>query len=64
MNDDRIGMFFESQGYAWVTRNVTHTMGMFSYDHIFVRGMGVWTKNPVCGVADARGRAITGRCGR
>ena len=55
LNDDRMGTIFESRGYAWVTRGVPRTVGIFSYDHIFARGLGGSPGEPASGVADARG---------
>ena len=34
-----IGRHFEQKGYAWPTRRVGKTITVFSWDHIFVRGL-------------------------
>jgi len=34
-----IGKYFEQQGLAWPTREVGKTISIFSWDHIFVRGL-------------------------
>ena len=34
-----IGRYFEQQGLDWPTRDVGRTMSIFSWDHIFVRGL-------------------------
>jgi endonuclease/exonuclease/phosphatase family metal-dependent hydrolase len=34
-----IGRYFEQQGLAWPTRDVGKTISIFSWDHIFVRGL-------------------------
>ena len=36
-----IGEYFERNGYAWPTRDVGHTITVFSWDHIFARGLGM-----------------------
>jgi len=36
-----IGEYFERNGYAWPTRDVGHTINVFSWDHIFSRGLGM-----------------------
>jgi endonuclease/exonuclease/phosphatase family metal-dependent hydrolase len=34
-----IGRYFEQQGLAWPTRDVGKTITIFSWDHIFIRGL-------------------------
>jgi len=34
-----IGEYFEQQGFSWPTRDVGKTITVFSWDHIFVRGL-------------------------
>jgi endonuclease/exonuclease/phosphatase (EEP) superfamily protein YafD len=38
-NSYGIGIFLEHRGYRWLTRNVTPTISVFTWDHIFVRGL-------------------------
>jgi endonuclease/exonuclease/phosphatase family metal-dependent hydrolase len=38
-NSKGIGRYFEQMGYAWPTRRVGRTISIFSWDHIFVRGL-------------------------
>jgi endonuclease/exonuclease/phosphatase family metal-dependent hydrolase len=40
-NSKAIGNYFEQKGYVWPTRNVGHTITVFSWDHIFARGLGL-----------------------
>lgn len=40
-NSKGIGKYFERRGYAWPTRHVGKTISVFSWDHIFVRGLEV-----------------------
>jgi endonuclease/exonuclease/phosphatase family metal-dependent hydrolase len=39
-NSKEIGKYFEKKGYAWPTKSVGKTISFFSWDHIFVRGLG------------------------
>jgi endonuclease/exonuclease/phosphatase (EEP) superfamily protein YafD len=36
-----IGEYFKRKGYSWPTRDVGHTITVFSWDHIFARGVGL-----------------------
>lgn len=38
-NSKGIGNYLEQKGYSWPTRNVGHTITIFSWDHIFARGL-------------------------
>ena len=38
-NSQALGPVFEAQGYRWATRRVGPSVAMFSWDHIFARGM-------------------------
>jgi endonuclease/exonuclease/phosphatase family metal-dependent hydrolase len=38
-NSKGIGKYFEQRGYAWPTERVGKTITLFSWDHIFVRGL-------------------------
>jgi endonuclease/exonuclease/phosphatase family metal-dependent hydrolase len=40
-NSKGIGNYLEQKGYSWPTRNVGHTITIFSWDHIFARGLGL-----------------------
>jgi endonuclease/exonuclease/phosphatase family metal-dependent hydrolase len=37
-NSHGVGRRIAARRFAWLTRNVGHTIGPFSYDHVFVRG--------------------------
>jgi endonuclease/exonuclease/phosphatase family metal-dependent hydrolase len=39
-NSKGIGNYFEQKGFTWPTRDVGHTISIFSWDHIFARGLG------------------------
>jgi endonuclease/exonuclease/phosphatase (EEP) superfamily protein YafD len=41
INSRGIVKYFEQQGFAWPTKNVGKTITIFSWDHIFVRGLAV-----------------------
>jgi endonuclease/exonuclease/phosphatase family metal-dependent hydrolase len=36
-----VGPLFESGGFTWLTRRVGHTISVFSWDHVFARGLRV-----------------------
>jgi endonuclease/exonuclease/phosphatase family metal-dependent hydrolase len=38
-NSKGIGKYFQQKGYAWPTERVGKTIALFSWDHIFVRGL-------------------------
>jgi endonuclease/exonuclease/phosphatase (EEP) superfamily protein YafD len=40
-NSRGIGNYFERQGFAWPTRRVGKTISLFSWDHIFAKGLAV-----------------------
>jgi endonuclease/exonuclease/phosphatase family metal-dependent hydrolase len=42
-NSHAVGKRFEKAGYRWVTKSVGHTVGPFSFDHVFVRGLAAAT---------------------
>jgi endonuclease/exonuclease/phosphatase family metal-dependent hydrolase len=54
-NSRWIGQYFERQGFAWPTKNVGKTITIFSWDHIFVRGLGVPSTGPAGKVRDVEG---------
>ena len=51
-----IGEYFEQKGYTWPTRDVGHTINVFSWDHIFARGLAAVPVPAYAGqVKDVRG---------
>jgi endonuclease/exonuclease/phosphatase (EEP) superfamily protein YafD len=38
-NSHGIGDVFLDRGYVWATRSVGKTVGLFSFDHVFLRGL-------------------------
>ena len=50
-----IGNYFEQQGFAWPTKKVGKTITIFSWDHIFVRGLTVPATAPAGKVRRVRG---------
>jgi endonuclease/exonuclease/phosphatase (EEP) superfamily protein YafD len=50
-----IGKYLERQGLAWPTKKVGKTISIFSWDHIFARGLGVPTIAPAGKVRDVQG---------
>jgi endonuclease/exonuclease/phosphatase family metal-dependent hydrolase len=38
-NSHGLGKLFVERGYVWATQSVGKTVGMFSFDHVFVRGL-------------------------
>ncbi len=50
-----IGEYFEQQGFSWPTRNVGKTITVFSWDHIFVRGLPPARQTAAGKVVDVRG---------
>ena len=50
-----IGQYFEQQGFSWPTRNVGKTITVFSWDHIFVRGLPPARPTAAGKVVDVRG---------
>jgi endonuclease/exonuclease/phosphatase family metal-dependent hydrolase len=50
-----IGKYFEQQGFAWPTKKVGDTITIFSWDHIFVRGLAVPVSAPAGKVRQVRG---------
>ena len=50
-----IGEYFEQQGFSWPTRDVGKTITVFSWDHIFVRGMPLARPTAAGKVLDVRG---------
>jgi endonuclease/exonuclease/phosphatase family metal-dependent hydrolase len=40
-NRNQVGPLFTRAGYTWLTERVGHTISVFSWDHIFVRGLAL-----------------------
>jgi endonuclease/exonuclease/phosphatase family metal-dependent hydrolase len=40
LNNKGLGKLFRAAGYLWPTEHVGSTTRIFSYDHVFVRGLG------------------------
>jgi endonuclease/exonuclease/phosphatase (EEP) superfamily protein YafD len=38
-NSHSVGKVFEAAGFSWPTKDVGTTVGLFSYDHVFSRGL-------------------------
>ena len=55
-NSGGIGERLEAAGYAWPTRKIGHSIGPFSYDHVFLRGLRLQDASSF-GVAKAGPRA-------
>jgi endonuclease/exonuclease/phosphatase family metal-dependent hydrolase len=56
---DAVGVAFEAAGYAWATRQAGATVGWFSWDHVFGRGLaplaeGGWGVVDAAGASDHR----------
>jgi len=39
LNSKSVGRRFEAAGYRWLTKSVGRTVGPFSFDHVYVRGL-------------------------
>jgi endonuclease/exonuclease/phosphatase family metal-dependent hydrolase len=50
-----IGKYLEQQGFAWPTQKVGKTITIFSWDHIFVRGLALPPTAPAGKVRDVEG---------
>ena len=55
-NSHGVGARLLARGFLWPTRHIGHSIGPFSYDHIFVRGLRL-AEAPSAGVAKAGPRA-------
>jgi endonuclease/exonuclease/phosphatase family metal-dependent hydrolase len=40
LNSKSVGKRFEAAGFQWLTKSLGRTVGPFSFDHFFVRGLG------------------------
>lgn len=49
-NSSGIGKLFRARGFDWPTEKVGHSVGPFSFDHVFLRGFSTWPKT-IAGVA-------------
>jgi endonuclease/exonuclease/phosphatase family metal-dependent hydrolase len=54
-NSNGIGKYFEQKGYTWPTEHVGKTISFFSWDHIFVRGLGLPDSAPAGQVREVQG---------
>jgi endonuclease/exonuclease/phosphatase family metal-dependent hydrolase len=53
-NSRGLADLFMKHGYTWATRSVTRTVGLFPFDHVFLRGLpGVVTAGVAREVDDA-----------
>jgi endonuclease/exonuclease/phosphatase family metal-dependent hydrolase len=50
-----VGPLFERGGFSWLTRRVGHTISLFSWDHLFARGLRLHDCASVGVVRDNRG---------
>lgn len=55
LNSHGLGAMFEAAGYAWPTARVGPTIALFSWDHIFIRGLDRDAAAGAGTVRDARG---------
>jgi endonuclease/exonuclease/phosphatase family metal-dependent hydrolase len=54
-NSRWVGDDFERAGFCWATRELGNTLGWFSWDHVFVKGLPVPDKPAAGVVSDTRG---------
>jgi endonuclease/exonuclease/phosphatase family metal-dependent hydrolase len=54
-NRNQVGRLFERAGYEWITRDVGRTISLWSWDHIFTRGLTLRAPGRVGSVRDTRG---------
>lgn len=50
-NSKGVGRVFAAAGFAWPTENVGRSIGLFSFDHVFVRGLAGGDRLEAAGVA-------------
>jgi len=55
-NSSGIGKRFRARGFDWPTEKIGHSVGPFSFDHVFLRGFSTWPKT-IAGVAKGGPRA-------
>lgn len=54
-NRNQVGRLLEKAGYTWVTADVRRTLSLWTWDHIFVRGLAPRAPGSVGVVRDTRG---------
>lgn len=54
-NRAQVGRLFRRAGYEWLTERVGRTISLWSWDHIFVRGLALRTPGRVGAVRETRG---------
>jgi endonuclease/exonuclease/phosphatase family metal-dependent hydrolase len=54
-NRNQVGALFTKAGYAWPTRDIGHTILLWSWDHIFARGFALRAPGSAGVVKDAKG---------
>lgn len=54
-NRNQVGRLFGKAGYVWVTEDVRRTLSLWTWDHIFVRGLALRAPGRVGVVRDTRG---------
>lgn len=54
-NRDQVGRLFTRAGYQWLTKDVGHTILLWSWDHIFARGFTLRAPGSAGVVKDAKG---------
>jgi endonuclease/exonuclease/phosphatase family metal-dependent hydrolase len=54
-NRNQVGALFEKAGYHWLTEDVRGTISIWTWDHIFVRGLELAAPGRVGVVRDTRG---------
>lgn len=54
-NRNQVGPLFEKAGYTWLTKDVGRTMALWSWDHIFTRGLAASGPGRVGTVREVRG---------
>ncbi|HET8644181.1 MAG TPA: endonuclease/exonuclease/phosphatase family protein, partial [Vicinamibacteria bacterium] len=54
-NRNQVGALFEKAGYTWLTENVRRTISLWTWDHIFARGLALRAPGRVGTVRETRG---------
>jgi endonuclease/exonuclease/phosphatase family metal-dependent hydrolase len=54
-NRNQVGRLFTKAGYQWLTRDIGNTIVLWSWDHIFTRGLGLRAPGRAGVVKDTRG---------
>ena len=63
LNRRGVGRLFEAHGWRWLTRDVGRTHWVWSFDHVFVRGVDAGSAR-AGSIGAALEVAIIARCGR